>query len=107
MFASDASSGAASDVLFDLVFLDADKRMYETYLGLLLSAPSMLRPGALIVVDNTLWKQTVVQYDDQVAECYAPFVVIYISVKTMHIFFAIPAHLSRTITPRTPQRPRQ
>ena len=36
----------------DLVFIDANKRHYQAYLDLLL--PRM-RPGGLIVCDNTLW----------------------------------------------------
>lgn len=47
--------------LFDLVFLDADKKQYKQYvLALMGSAAdgsrSLLRDGALILVDNTLWK---------------------------------------------------
>ncbi len=36
----------------DMAFVDADKEGYQTYLDLLLPR---LRPGGLIVVDNTLW----------------------------------------------------
>jgi predicted O-methyltransferase YrrM len=37
---------------FDLVFIDADKREYSTYLDLVLP---LLRPGGWILADNTLW----------------------------------------------------
>lgn len=50
--------GDALDVIptltdtFDLVFIDADKRLYSDYLELLLPH---CRRGALILADNTLW----------------------------------------------------
>ena len=37
---------------FDLVFLDADKERYSDYYELVLP---LLRPGGLLVADNTLW----------------------------------------------------
>lgn len=54
----------------DLVFLDADKKQYKQYLLALMGdvieggAPSkaLLRDGALIVVDNTLWKGLVLEH---------------------------------------------
>lgn len=36
----------------DMVFIDADKRQYPEYLK---EAARMLRPGGLIIADNTLW----------------------------------------------------
>ena len=49
--------------VFDLVFIDADKKMYIDYLKRILGEeddsepqPCLLSDGALIVVDNTLWK---------------------------------------------------
>ena len=36
----------------DLMFIDADKRQYRAYLE---EAVRMLRPGGLIIADNTLW----------------------------------------------------
>ena len=38
--------------LFDLLFLDADKREYCAYLDLALP---LVRPGGFIIADNTLW----------------------------------------------------
>lgn len=43
---------------FDLVFIDADKRNYPTYLEILLPR---LKPGAVILSDNVLWSGKVVQ----------------------------------------------
>jgi caffeoyl-CoA O-methyltransferase len=45
------------DPMVDLAFIDADKTGYVTYLDLLLPR---LRPGGMIVVDNTLWSGAVV-----------------------------------------------
>jgi len=49
--------------MFDMVFIDADKKAYKSYLQNLLgeseegaSASCLLADGALIVVDNVLWK---------------------------------------------------
>ena len=38
--------------LFDLVFIDADKKEYSDYLDLVLP---LMRPGGWILADNTLW----------------------------------------------------
>jgi len=43
---------------FDLVFIDADKANYTNYLEAVLP---LLRPGALLLVDNTLWSGDVVR----------------------------------------------
>ncbi len=40
------------DSSVDMIFIDADKRQYPSYLG---EAARMLRPGGLIIADNTLW----------------------------------------------------
>lgn len=45
------------DVIFDMVFIDGDKRMYINYYEMVL--PKM-RKGAFILVDNTLWDGHVV-----------------------------------------------
>ena len=41
---------------YDFVFVDADKTGYDTYYELALQ---LLRPGGLVVVDNTLWSGAV------------------------------------------------
>ena len=43
---------SAPPYLFDLLFLDADKREYCAYLDLVLP---LVRPGGFILADNTLW----------------------------------------------------
>ncbi len=41
-----------ADGYFDLIFIDADKRRYPEYY---VEARRLLRPGGLIIADNTLW----------------------------------------------------
>ena len=48
---------SAADGLFDLVFIDADKREYCTYLDLVLP---LVPVGGFILADNTLWDGHVV-----------------------------------------------
>ncbi|MDF9831157.1 O-methyltransferase [Parabacteroides sp. PF5-6] len=43
---------------FDLVFIDADKRLYAEYYDLIFPK---LRPGGVILADNTLWDGKVVE----------------------------------------------
>lgn len=45
------------DMLFDLVFIDADKRLYPEYYNLVFDK---VRPGGFILADNTLWDGKVV-----------------------------------------------
>lgn len=45
------------DSSIDLIFMDADKRQYPAYLN---EASRILRPGGLIIADNTLWSGHVV-----------------------------------------------
>ena len=45
---------------FDLIFIDADKRQYAAYYEETLR---VLRPGAFIIADNTLWDGHVVEPD--------------------------------------------
>ena len=45
-------SEAGPQMLYDLVYIDANKRDYIAYLDLLLPT---LRPGTFIIADNTLW----------------------------------------------------
>lgn len=46
------------DEMFDLVFIDADKRLYSAYYDLVFPK---VRSGGLILADNTLWDGKVVQ----------------------------------------------
>lgn len=47
-----AAARAEGDARFDLAFIDADKTNYTEYYEACLA---LLRPGGLIVIDNTLW----------------------------------------------------
>lgn len=47
---------------FDLAFLDADKPNYPRYLARL---KELVRPGGVIVADNTLWAGRVMDPEDQ------------------------------------------
>lgn len=47
---------------FDLVFIDADKESYDAYYE---RALSLLRPGGLVLFDNTLWGGAVARPEDQ------------------------------------------
>ena len=59
-----AHFGDALDIIpalgetFDLVFIDADKRLYSEYFDLVFP---MVRAGGLILADNTLWDGHVVE----------------------------------------------
>ena len=46
------------DELFDLVFIDADKRKYLTHFNLLLPK---VKVGGIIIADNTLWAGKIVE----------------------------------------------
>ena len=48
----------ALDEQFDMVFIDADKRLYKEYFELVLPK---VRQGGLILADNTLWDGKVVE----------------------------------------------
>jgi len=48
----DWSLASESQELFDLVFIDADKREYSTYYRLVFP---LVKPGGFILADNTLW----------------------------------------------------
>ncbi|WP_266363675.1 O-methyltransferase [Tellurirhabdus rosea] len=48
----------ALDEVFDLVFIDADKKNYSLYFDLVLDK---VRPGGLILADNVLWSGKVVE----------------------------------------------
>ena len=62
---NDQRQALSRNYLFDLVFIDADKREYCTYLDLV--AP-LVRPGGFILADNTLWDGHIVDpaYDKDV-----------------------------------------
>ena len=47
-----------TDQLYDLVFIDADKREYSAYLDAVLP---LVRPGGWILADNTLWDGHIVE----------------------------------------------
>ncbi len=47
---------------FDFAFIDADKENYQSYFDLCLQ---LLRPGGLVMVDNTLWDGAVIDPDVQ------------------------------------------
>ena len=48
----------AMDEIFDLIFIDADKRLYSDYYDLIFDK---LPAGALILADNTLWDGKVLE----------------------------------------------
>ena len=52
-------------VLFDLAFVDADKDNYDAYYDELLPR---IRPGGLLLVDNTLWSGAVLDENDDSEE---------------------------------------
>lgn len=51
-------SAQSSDLLYDLVFIDADKREYSAYLDAVLP---LVRPGGWILADNTLWDGHIIE----------------------------------------------
>ena len=50
------------DEIFDLVFIDADKRNYQRYYELVLER---VRPGGFIIADNVLWGGKVITAHEQ------------------------------------------
>ena len=55
------SLGDLPPILFDLAFIDADKSNYTAYYEELVGR---IRPGGLLLVDNTLWGGAVLDPDD-------------------------------------------
>ncbi|EIE20243.1 O-methyltransferase [Coccomyxa subellipsoidea C-169] len=53
---------------FDMGFIDADKTGYDVYYELLLK---LLRPGGVILIDNTLWDGNVIKPEVQTADTLA------------------------------------
>jgi len=51
----------ADGAIFDLVYIDADKKTYPTYYDLALT---LTHPGSLIALDNVLWHGAVADPDD-------------------------------------------
>lgn len=51
-------SDQSADLLYDLVFIDADKREYSAYLDAVLP---LVRPGGWILADNTLWDGHIIE----------------------------------------------
>ncbi len=60
------SDGAAGG--FDMAFIDADKTNYDNYFERCLQ---LLRPGGLLMFDNTLWNGAVADPEDQAADTLA------------------------------------
>lgn len=50
------------DAGWDVVFLDADKERYSTYLR---QAERLLRPGGLLVADNAFWRGRILEEADE------------------------------------------
>jgi len=67
---------------FDVVFVDADKKVYQEYLtDLMGEGPGegrscLLADGALVIVDNTLWKGLVLTHEEDL-QTYAPEASLY------------------------------
>ncbi len=59
--ASQTLAALEPDLRFDLAFVDADKSGYAAYVDVLLDR---LRPGGLILIDNTLWSGRVLHPAD-------------------------------------------
>jgi len=57
----DGLIAAGQSGVFDMAFIDADKRNYSTYYELALQ---LVRPGGLIAADNTLWDGSVIDPTD-------------------------------------------
>ncbi len=51
------------DAPIDLAFIDADKTSYDAYYEEVIGR--LLRPGGLVVLDNTLWRGTVTDPSDE------------------------------------------
>jgi caffeoyl-CoA O-methyltransferase len=64
----DARLAAGEAATYDFAFIDADKTSYLEYYERLLQ---LVRPGGLIVVDNTLWSGEVANPDNREADTRA------------------------------------
>ena len=92
---TDEKVAASGPRLYDLVFIDADKKIYREYLQALMgeaesegkgeseeenrrsSGRSLLAEGALVVVDNTLWKGLVLAHGGEDLAEYTPEAHLY------------------------------
>lgn len=63
--AHETLAAMSPDETFDVVFIDADKAGYVDYLD---RVTPRLRPGGLLIVDNTLWSGRVTDDEDQSAD---------------------------------------
>lgn len=59
--AVDTLAGLPPDPHLDLVFIDADKANYPTYLEMVVPR---LRPGGLLLADNVLWSGRIIDLND-------------------------------------------
>ena len=64
----DAELAAGATGTYDFAFIDADKAGYDAYYERCLQ---LLRPGGLVVLDNTLWGGAVARDDDTRADTVA------------------------------------
>ena len=62
------SCGARGSDTFDMAFIDADKSNYRHYYERCLA---LVRPGGLLMFDNTLWGGAVADPDDQDSDTLA------------------------------------
>jgi predicted O-methyltransferase YrrM len=72
--------GDPTQPLFDVAFVDADKKNYTQYVRTLIGLEGgrpLLRDGALILVDNTLWKGLVLA--EEVTLCAYPLLLPWVS----------------------------
>jgi predicted O-methyltransferase YrrM len=58
---ADNTSSFSHGEPFDIVFVDADKGRLIEYAEACLANDSLLRPGGMLIVDNTLWKGLVLE----------------------------------------------
>ena len=52
----------AEGAVFDLAYVDADKKLYDAYYE---AALALVRPGGIVALDNVLWGGAVADHDDE------------------------------------------